>query len=177
MRTSEELVSTGAASRKIMSWSWPVFEWEKEWVKELDGSSCEYFIFPKNYICWLDFPLFKIGLSQIWFSKIGLRPWVKEFFGSFCEHFFSRTNFFFDWIFLYSLSIQTLSSQVCEGHSGGGLSIAWWKQKTWRLEQWRRFFVIVLLLHNFEFVQNFPPAEPRISTMKERGINFWQEPT
>ena len=40
-------------------------------------------------------PCFKIGLSQICFSKIGLRSWVTDFFGSSCEHLFSKKNEFF----------------------------------------------------------------------------------
>ena len=39
-------------------------------------------------------PCFKIGLSQICFSKIGLRAWVTDFFGSNCEHLFSKKMIF-----------------------------------------------------------------------------------
>ena len=53
----------------------------------------------KNAACWLDFPFFKIRLSHIWFSKIGLKLCVKDFLGSSCE-LFSITAFWLDFSFL-----------------------------------------------------------------------------
>ena len=57
------------------------------WIKLWTSYSSKTFF-------WFDFPCFKIGLSQICFSKIGLRAWVTDFFGSNCEHLFSKKMIF-----------------------------------------------------------------------------------
>ena len=55
-------------------------KWLRIWVKYFLAQAVNIYFISRS-ICLFDFPLFKIGLSQIWFSKIGLRPWVQDFFG------------------------------------------------------------------------------------------------
>ena len=82
-------------------------DWGHE--KNIFRSFCEHFI-TKNAVCWLDFPFFKIRLSHIWFSKIGLKLCVKDFLGSSCE-LFSITAFWLDFSFLKIRLSQNWFSQ------------------------------------------------------------------
>ena len=73
----------------------------RPWVKEFFGSNCEHLFFQTGFF-WLDFPLLKIGLSQIRFFQNWIEAMSKGCFWIKLWTFIFSKSIFFDWIFIDS---------------------------------------------------------------------------